>query len=106
MDHSYSVALYKEHNSVNIWYLYLVDNCLGQLYTGITTDVARRVLEHQNGGPKGAKALKGKAPISLKWSTPVGNRSQASKAEYWVKQLTRNQKMKLVAGLIELPHFD
>ncbi len=82
-----------------LWSLYLVRTGDSSLYTGVTTDVRRRFAEHENkdGKNKGAKALRGKMPLTLAYSVEVGNRSEALKLEYRVKQLTRAQKEKLIA---------
>ncbi|ECN6375624.1 GIY-YIG nuclease family protein, partial [Salmonella enterica subsp. enterica serovar Enteritidis] len=64
------------------------------LYTGITTDVARRYRQHQTG--KGAKALRGKGELTLAFAAQVGNRSLALRIEYRIKQLTKRQKERLV----------
>ncbi|CBG91371.1 GIY-YIG nuclease family protein [Citrobacter rodentium] len=77
------------------WYLYLIRTADNTLYTGITTDVARRYQQHQSG--KGAKALRGKGELTLAFSAPVGDRSLALRLEYRIKQLTRRQKERLVA---------
>lgn len=77
------------------WYLYLIRTGDNALYTGITTDVARRYRQHQCG--KGAKALRGKGELTLAFSAPVGDRSLALRAEYRVKRLTKRQKERLVA---------
>lgn len=77
------------------WYLYLIRTADNALYTGITTDVARRYQQHQSG--KGAKALRGKGALTLAFSAPVGDRSLALRAEYRVKRLTKRQKERLVA---------
>lgn len=77
------------------WYLYLIRTADNALYTGITTDVARRYQQHQCG--KGAKALRGKGELTLAFSAPVGDRSLALRAEYRVKRLTKRQKEQLVA---------
>jgi putative endonuclease len=76
------------------WYLYLIRTADNALYTGITTDVARRYQQHQRG--KGAKALRGKGELTLAFSAPVGDRSLALRAEYRVKKLTKRQKERLV----------
>ncbi|CNH33315.1 GIY-YIG nuclease superfamily protein [Yersinia massiliensis] len=76
------------------WYLYLLRTTSGMLYTGITTDVARRMAQHQSG--KGAKALRGKGTLTLVFHCDAGDRSTALKLEYRVKQLTKQQKEKLV----------
>ncbi|HFZ8996088.1 TPA: GIY-YIG nuclease family protein [Citrobacter freundii] len=77
------------------WYLYLIRTADNALYTGITTDVARRYQQHQRG--KGAKALRGKGELTLAFSALVGDRSLALRAEYRIKQLTKRQKEQLVA---------
>lgn len=76
------------------WYLYLIRNKNNALYCGITTDVLRRFIQHQEG--KGAKALKGKTPLELVFSCFVGNRSQASQLEYQIKQLNKQTKERLI----------
>lgn len=81
---------------MTFWFLYLIRTADNRLYTGITTDVARRFTQHQAG--KGAKALRGKGELALVFSAPVGDRSQALRAEYRIKQLTKAQKEALVAG--------
>ncbi|TCV99059.1 GIY-YIG nuclease family protein [Biostraticola tofi] len=76
------------------WYLYLVRTRSGILYTGITTDVIRRVEQHRLG--TGAKALRGKGPLTLEFCRPAGDRPSASRWEYRVKQLSRTQKERLI----------
>ncbi|MGK9173167.1 GIY-YIG nuclease family protein [Yokenella regensburgei] len=78
------------------WFLYLIRMADNSLYTGITTDVTRRFKQHQDG--KGAKALRGKGDLSLVFSAPVGERALALRIEYRIKQLTKRQKERLVAG--------
>ena len=76
------------------WHLYMLRLPSGMLYTGITTDVARRLAQHQAG--KGAQALRGKGELTLAFHCPVGDRSTALKLEYRVKQLSKIQKERLV----------
>lgn len=76
------------------WHLYMLRLPSGMLYTGITTDVARRLAQHQAG--KGAKALRGKGELTLAFHYQVGDRSTALKLEYRVKQLSKIQKERLV----------
>jgi putative endonuclease len=65
------------------------------LYTGIATDVARRLKEHQSGNT-GSKYLRGRAPLELVFQLPVGDRSLASKLEHRIKKLPRPEKEKVV----------
>lgn len=83
------------------WYLYLIRCVDGSLYTGITTDISRRLREHQLG--RGARRLRGRGPLSLAFSQAVGSRSRALRLEYRVKRLGRAQKEALIAGAASLP---
>ncbi len=78
------------------WFLYLIRCKDNSLYTGITTDVYRRFLEHQNDPIKGAKYLRGKGPLHLVFYKQVGTKSEASKEEYRIKKLPKDQKELLV----------
>ncbi|WP_113626295.1 GIY-YIG nuclease family protein [Pectobacterium peruviense] len=83
-----------EHAEHSHWYLYMLRTVTGALYTGITTDVSRRLNQHQAG--KGAKALRGKGELTLVFQCLAGDRSNALKLEYRIKQLSKNQKERLV----------
>jgi putative endonuclease len=76
------------------WYVYILQCADGTLYTGITTDVNRRLNEHNSG--KGAKYTRTRLPVMIVAVTEAGSRSEASKEEYRIKQLTREQKLKLI----------
>ncbi|MHB0774460.1 GIY-YIG nuclease family protein [Halomonas sp. WWR20] len=69
-----------------VWYLYMIKTAAGALYTGITTDVERRFREHCN-GKRGARALRGKGPLTLRHWQPVGSRSDALRLEAYIKTL-------------------
>ena len=73
-----------------VWHLYLLETAAGALYTGITTDVARRLAEHRAG--RGAKALRGKGPLVLCHQEPVGSRSEALRLEARLKRKTASSK--------------
>ncbi|CAH0536722.1 GIY-YIG nuclease family protein [Vibrio marisflavi] len=80
-----------------LWYVYLVRTSGGALYCGITTDIERRFKQHSDG--TGAKALRGKGPLTLEFSYQVGsNRSQALKLEYAIKKLSKLNKELLVSN--------
>ncbi|MGM8851646.1 GIY-YIG nuclease family protein [Salinicola halophyticus] len=76
------------------WYLYLVEMANGALYTGITTDVARRVDQHARG--RGARALRGKGPLTLRHAQVVGNHSDALKLEASIKRLSAESKRRWI----------
>jgi putative endonuclease len=77
------------------WFLYLIRTRHNTLYTGITTDVAQRLSEHES-GKQGAKYLRAKGPLAVVYSLELGSRSLASKAEYRIKRLAKAQKEKIV----------
>lgn len=78
------------------WFLYLIRTDDNRLYTGITTNVARRFARHQAG--KGAKALRGKGDLELVFSQQIGDHRLALRVEYRVKRLVKSQKEQLVAA--------
>jgi putative endonuclease len=78
-------------------YIYVLKCCDGTLYTGITTDLERRVEEH-NTSPKWAKYTKARRPVMLVRSEEVTSRSEASKIECKIKKLSREEKEWLVQG--------
>ena len=77
-----------------MWYLYILRCKDGSLYTGITTDVEKRLEAHQSG--KGAKYTRGRGPLALVYKEDCGDHSEALKRELEVKALTRAEKLKLI----------
>ena len=73
------------------WSVYLLRCGDGSIYTGIATDVARRVREHESSS-KGAKYLRGRGPLRLVLVQAIGSRGLASKVEYKLKSLPKTQK--------------
>jgi putative endonuclease len=71
--------------------IYLVCCRDGTLYTGIATDVARRLAEHEGSG-KGAKYLRGRGPLTLVFERRIGDRGLAQRIESRVKRLPRRDK--------------
>ncbi|MDY6841130.1 MAG: GIY-YIG nuclease family protein [Pseudomonadota bacterium] len=84
------------------WHLYLLRTASGALYTGISTDVERRFAEHQAGAPKGARSLRGKGPLELVFRAQAGDRSRASRLEWYIKRWPRSRKEALIRGEISL----
>ena len=79
-----------------IWYLYILRCGDGTLYTGITTDVEKRLAAHRSG--KGAKYTRGRQPLELVYRETCKSHSQALKRELEVKRLTRQDKESLISG--------
>ena len=79
------------------WFVYILQCSDNTLYTGITNDVKARISKHNSG--KGAKYTRGRTPVVLKRIFKYKNRSEASKAEYALKKLSRARKLKLIFRL-------
>ena len=77
------------------YYLYLLQCADTSLYAGITTNLTRRVEEH-NSSNLGAKYTKSRRPVQLVYSKAYKNRSEATKAEIALKKLSRIEKIKLI----------
>ncbi|MGM0502183.1 MAG: GIY-YIG nuclease family protein [Bacillota bacterium] len=75
-------------------YIYIVNCADDTLYTGYTTDIERRIKEHNQG--QGAKYTRGRAPVELAYQEEFTTRSLAQKREYQIKQLSRQQKLELI----------
>ncbi|MCM2679398.1 GIY-YIG nuclease family protein [Echinimonas agarilytica] len=83
------------------WYVYIIQTHKGALYTGITKDVERRFKEHLEvslgiANAKGAKYFRTNKPCKIVYQEALVDRSQASKAEYKIKQMTRAKKLRLI----------
>lgn len=79
-----------------MYFVYLLECADTTLYTGITTDLERRVEEH-NGSEKGAKYTRARRPVHLVYSEEYENRSEASKREYFIKKkMSRKDKVSLI----------
>lgn len=85
-----------------VWYLYLIRCADDTIYTGISTDVARRFQEHCVGGNRGARYLRGRGPLSLERKLRVGDHGRAARLEWRVKRLSRCDKEALIRGKIRL----
>ena len=78
------------------YYLYMVQCFDDTLYTGIATELERRVEEH-NSSDKGAKYTRARRPVKLVYSEEYENRSEASKREYFIKKkMSRKEKVSLI----------
>lgn len=83
----------KKHS--NQWFVYILRCADNTLYTGITTDVSRRVDEHNN-SKLGAKYTRARQPVNVVYQEELCSRSEASKREYAIKRMTKNKKEKLI----------
>lgn len=75
------------------WVVYILQCSDGSLYTGITNDLSKRILAHEQGN--GAKYTRGKAPFNLIYEEQHKNRSDATKREMEIKKLSRQEKLEL-----------
>lgn len=78
-----------------MYFLYILRCADRTFYTGITTDLERRLEEH-NASARGAKYTRGRRPVKLVYSRRFRTRSAASVAEAQVKLLSRLEKLALI----------
>ncbi len=78
-----------------MYYLYILQCADGTLYVGITTDLARRIKEH-NSSTLGAKYTRTRRPVKVVFSKSFPDRSLASREEFRVKKLSRVEKLELI----------
>jgi putative endonuclease len=79
------------------WYVYMLRCRDGSLYTGITTDLERRLHEH-NHGRRGARYTRARRPVTLVWAEPQDTRADAMRREYHLRNLGADAKRSLIAG--------
>ena len=82
-----------------MYFVYMVKCADNTLYTGIATELERRIEEH-NGSDKGAKYTRARRPVRLVYSEEYPDRSSASKREYEIKKkMSRSEKLKLIESV-------
>ena len=79
------------------WAVYMLRCSDGTFYTGITTDVARRVAEHNGEGRLGARYTRSRRPVTLVYTEPADSRAAAARREAAIKQMDRVCKLALTA---------
>ena len=78
------------------YHVYILECSDGSLYTGYTTDLERRVTEHDAG--EGAKYTRGRTPVELVHAESFDSRSAAMRRECEIKGLSRAGKERLIEG--------
>jgi putative endonuclease len=78
------------------WFVYIVRCCDGSYYTGITTDLVRRMAEHNSSG-QGAKYTRPRRPVALVYFEAAQSRSTAAQREYRIRKMNPLGKTKLIA---------
>ncbi len=79
------------------WVVYIVESVRGTLYTGVTTELERRLREHAAGG-RGARFFRLGGPAAVRYVEPAPDRSSAQRREAEIKRLPRRAKLALIAG--------
>jgi putative endonuclease len=85
----------KKTEGGGVYYLYILECADSTLYTGITTDLERRINEH-NSSKKGAKYTAARRPVKLIYSERYNDKSSAMRREYQIKKkMSREEKLQL-----------
>ncbi len=77
-------------------FVYVLECKDGTLYTGWTTNIEKRIREHNEG--KGAKYTRSRYPVELKYFEEYKNKREALKREYFIKKLSRKEKIELIGN--------
>ncbi len=80
------------------WWVYMLRCADGSLYTGITTDVSRRVAEHNGDARLGARYTRARRPVQLVYAEGAVDRAAAARREAAIKRLDRTRKLALCAA--------
>jgi len=83
------------------WWVYFVECRDGTLYTGISTDLERRLRQHNGDIAGGAKYTQARRPVVLVYCEPSEDRSQASRREYQLRKKTKAEKLRLILAYRE-----
>ena len=79
-----------------MWHVYIISCSDNSLYTGTTTDISRRIREHNSG--KGGSYTRVRQPVKLVHEEACSTRSQALKREYLIKSWRRDKKLELISS--------
>jgi len=82
-----------------MWFVYIVRCADNTLYTGVTTDIARRLREHNGEVRSGAWYTKLRRPVVLVYAETIDSQSRALKREATIKKLSKQQKEHLISAL-------
>jgi putative endonuclease len=77
-----------------MYFVYILECADKSLYTGITTDLKRRLSEHQSG--KGGHYTRSRKAVRMVYTEKKRNRSTASKREAEIKGFSRSEKLRLI----------
>lgn len=83
---------------MNAWFVYILRCADDTLYAGITTDLARRIDEHNAGKAPGARYTRSRRPVVLAYAEEANSRSLAARREVAIKRLNRAEKLALCAA--------
>ena len=84
------------YNRGKNWFVYVVEAQDGRLYTGVTTDLDRRMKEHQS-GKKGAKFFRSSSFKALVYQQDQLSRGEALSLEHKIKQMSRSEKLAFIS---------
>ena len=87
-----------EQTNKKKWYVYILQSAIhGKLYTGVSTEPNRRLIEH-NTSKRGAKCTRGGRPWVLRYTEELPSKSDALRREWTIKSLSREKKLALFGG--------
>lgn len=83
-------------SATNAWVVYILRCADNSLYTGISTDIERRLQQHNGERPGGARYTAPRRPVELLYQESYDDRSTASRREAAIKKLSRRAKQSII----------
>jgi putative endonuclease len=84
------------------WYTYVVECSDGTFYTGVTTDVERRINEHNEDDRLASRYVRGRRPVRLYWHSVPSQKAEAYRLERQIKQMSHEEKTHIAENMVEL----
>lgn len=81
------------------WVVYILECVDGTFYTGVATDLERRLAQHNGELAGGSRYTRVRRPVSVAWSEPAADRSTAQQREAAIKKMSRREKQKVIMGV-------
>ena len=92
-----------DRNPMSAWYVYILKCADGSLYAGITTNLSRRLEEHNRDNGMGARYTRVRRPVKLVYHESCASRSEAARREIAIKRLRRSKKQALILDCSTVP---
>ena len=88
-------------SEAELWWVYMLRCADRSIYVGVTRCLIRRLRQHNGELAGGAKYTRGRRPVEVVWRRPAASRGDAQSLEAQLRKLSKQDKLKLIAGELE-----